>query len=271
MNKYILSDLACEISENNNTKEDRLGEKIVKKAFYSDIDGDKKFFVTFFTPKMWLLTDTEYFLLKEAITDEILMTLERFSLTQRPCRILVVGIGNPRLTTDSLGVQTVEKIFITSADMSSKYQVMAIAPDVFGNTGIETVKAIKAYVNCISPDLVIAVDSLKARHYERLASTVQISDGGIIPGSGVGNSNTSLSEDTLSVPVLSIGVPTVVSSSTLIYDAINNCGADIDSQALITMLENGLDFLVALKEADILVKSAAMLISDAINSAFTER
>ena len=142
---------------------------------------------------------------------------------------LVVGLGNWNITPDSLGPQVVSKLLVSkhlfkeareliSHDMS---QVCAISPGVLGITGIESSEIIRGVVEKVSPDLIIAVDALASRKIERICSTIQLTDTGIIPGSGVNNSRKALNKTTLGIPVLAIGVPTVVDAATIANDTID--------------------------------------------------
>ena len=267
MEKYIFTDLACEISGDRKEESEFISDRIEKKFFYRVADGQERRHVTFFTPRIWLLEDNEYDLLKCAIAEELRVFLNRCVKGGKRGRILAVGLGNPRLTPDSLGALTVERLQV-SPPTEEDGGFMAITPDVSGNTGIDTLDAVSAYVEGLRPDAVIAIDSLRARGYERLASTVQLSDGGIAPGGGVGRGGGRLSESTLGVPIISIGVPTVVSASTIVYDALSRWGEPLelaDKKSILSVLDGGRELFVMPKEADILIKWAALLLSDAIN------
>ncbi|MBQ7974773.1 MAG: GPR endopeptidase [Clostridia bacterium] len=139
---------------------------------------------------------------------------------------LVVGLGNEGITPDSLGTKTVSEIMVThhmkqhapelfGDNVSS---VCAIAPGVMGTTGMETAEVIKSIAANLKPDLVIVIDALAAADFSRIGVTVQLSDAGIQPGAGVGNNRSALSEKELGVPVIAIGVPTVVDARTFMGD-----------------------------------------------------
>ena len=140
---------------------------------------------------------------------------------------LVVGLGNNEVTPDSLGPSALEHILITNHiyelnNLESGFKrVSAIKPSVMGNTGIETINIIKGVINSLKPSQVIIIDSLASSSLERLNKTIQITNTGINPGSGVYNNRKELSYETLGVPVLAIGVPTVVEASTIVTDTIN--------------------------------------------------
>lgn len=142
---------------------------------------------------------------------------------------LIVGLGNWNVTPDALGPMTVEKILVTSHLFKLQFEsvaegyrpVAAVTPGVMGVTGIETSDIIYGIVEKFNPDFVIAVDALAARSIERINETIQLSDSGIHPGSGVGNKRKELSQKTLGVPVIAIGVPTVVDAVTITSDTID--------------------------------------------------
>ncbi len=176
--------------------------------------------------------------------------------------ILVVGLGNTEITPDALGPKAADKVLATrhiSKDLAAKLglsdikSVAVITPGVLGKTGIETKEIILSTVRSISPSAVIVIDALAARSLNRLGSTVQISDSGINPGSGVGNSRAEISKNSLGVPVISIGVPTVVDAKTLISGLTHN------------NFPNCPDMIVTPKEIDMMINRASELISSAIN------
>ncbi len=142
---------------------------------------------------------------------------------------LVVGLGNWNVTPDALGPMTVEKVLVTSHLFKLEHQsvsegyrpVGAVTPGVMGVTGIETSNIIFGIVEKFKPDFVIAIDALASRSIERVNETIQLSDSGIHPGSGVGNKRKELSKESLGVPVLAIGVPTVVDAVTITSDTID--------------------------------------------------
>lgn len=142
---------------------------------------------------------------------------------------LIVGLGNWNVTPDALGPMTVEKILITSHLFKLEYEtvasgyrpVSAITPGVMGITGIETSDTVSGIIEKSQPDFVIAIDALASRSIERVNETIQLSDSGIHPGSGVGNKRKELSYETLGIPVIAIGVPTVVDAVTITSDTID--------------------------------------------------
>lgn len=143
--------------------------------------------------------------------------------------VLVVGLGNIYVTPDSLGPKVINEIEVTRHII--KYlpqyveegtrEVSAVSPGVLGTTGIETVEILKGIVDKVKPKLVIVIDALASRSIERISSTVQISDTGIVPGAGVGNTRNEISKKTLGIPVIAIGIPTVVETAVLVNDSLD--------------------------------------------------
>ena len=179
--------------------------------------------------------------------------------------VLVVGLGNSSITVDSLGAQTIKNVIVKGRDSVSPY-VFAVSTDVFSYTGMETSDHIRGLVLASLPDVVVVVDSLAAKSKNRLYSTVQISDAGIIPGSAVGGDNEVISEKSIGVPVISIGVPTVISASSLISDALSFAKIDI-SPKLQKKINKENNFFVTPSYCDIGIRSSSLLISQAINIA----
>lgn len=152
---------------------------------------------------------------------------------------LVVGLGNRDVTPDALGPRVVESLNVTRhivreygkyamADKEA-HMISAIAPGVMAQTGMETWEIIKGIVDTIQPDVVFAVDALAARNTKRLNRTIQIADTGIHPGSGVGNHRNEISKETLGIPVIAIGVPTVVDAATIVRDTMENLVSTLES------------------------------------------
>lgn len=165
----------------------------------------------------------------EQVAEEIAKHLRGLHSFQKNQTVLVVGLGNPKATPDALGPWTIENIHVTRHIMmdfganlpEDEYycKVSALIPGVMANTGMETFEIVKGVVEEVKPDAVIAIDALAARSIRRLGRTIQMTDAGVHPGSGVGNHRQGLNKKTLGVPVLGIGVPTVVDAATIVYDA----------------------------------------------------
>ena len=200
--------------------------------------------------------------------------------------VLVVGLGNRNVTADALGTRVVERMLVTrhlsqtlAQELHGRLRgVSAIAPGVLGLTGIETAELCRGLVRHVQPSAVIAIDALAACESERICTTVQITDTGIQPGSGVGNHRLGLTQDTLGVKVIAVGVPMVVYASTIARDAMahlmtssgvikpgqEDAGERVLSRAAQEALGN---MVVTPREIDELVMSVAALLSDGINQA----
>lgn len=139
--------------------------------------------------------------------------ISQMTKKEKPKNILIVGLGNSQATPDALGPKTAENI-LTSEN------IYCIAPGVLAQTGMETYSIIKGIVGEVNPDLIIAIDSLAARNVRRVTTTIQLTDTGITPGSGVGNHRMGLSEESLGRKVIAIGVPMVVSGATIVNDTM---------------------------------------------------
>lgn len=139
---------------------------------------------------------------------------------------LIIGLGNIKSTPDSLGVKTIDDILITKHLFTySKVKegirpVSSFTPGVMANTGLESANIIKALIKEEKPKFIIAIDALASLSIDRINKTIQITDTGIHPGSGIGNNRKEISKNTIGIPVIAIGVPTVVTSSTIVYDTI---------------------------------------------------
>lgn len=188
--------------------------------------------------------------------------------TKEEKSVLVVGLGNRDVTPDALGPEVVENLRITrhvvreygrAAFGNEKvHLVSGIVPGVMAQTGMETLEIVRGVVEETAPDLVVAVDALAARSSRRLNRTIQISDAGIHPGSGVGNHRNSLTRETTGVPVVAIGVPTVVDAATIVYDATGGREA---------ILPNLNSMFVTPKDIDETIKRLSFTIAEALNLA----
>lgn len=198
-------------------------------------------------------------------------------MLENDSNILVVGIGNRNVTPDALGPYVVDNVYITrhlieEGIVKNARKISAICPGVMAQTGIETSVILKNICEEIKPDVVIAVDALAAREQSRLNTTIQICDTGISPGSGVGNRRFGLNEETLGTKVIAIGVPTVISVSSIINDALDRLGpaVDISGDDRDKLLNSAVPYeyasmFVTPKNIDEAVKRISYTISEAIN------
>lgn len=191
--------------------------------------------------------------------------------------VLVAGLGNQNITPDALGPQCAHGILATrhitgeiakSTGLDALRSVAVIAPGVLGQTGVETGELILSVSKRIKPSAIIAIDALASRRVERLGCTVQISNTGISPGAGIGNKRTEINQDTTGVPVIGIGIPTVVDALTLANDLFEDSNASQPQWKLKKSLSpNGEMMVVTPREIDLLVLRGARLLSMAINAA----
>lgn len=209
-----------------------------------------------------------------ALTDDVTPSDKRVSVIARLIRtlipkngcVLAAGLGNRGITPDALGPKTAESILATrhisgetarAVGLDGLRSVCVIAPGVLGQTGIEVSELISGIIKSTPISCVICIDALASRRLNRLGSTVQISDAGISPGAGVGNRRAELNEKTLGVPVIAVGVPTVVDAATLAHDLAGN-----DKP-----LQSTKNMIVTPREIDLLIERSSKLIAMAINTA----
>lgn len=207
--------------------------------------------------------------------------------------VLVVGLGNWDITADALGPKVVSRIDLTRHLIEYVPQyvkegtrpICAISPGVLGTTGIETGEIIKGIVEKISPNVLIVIDALASRKMERINTTIQISNTGIVPGSGVGNARNAITEETMGIPVIAIGVPTVVEAAVIANDAlelfVERMKQDENKKMIFenldelynyqeiknALLPNDYNFIVTPKEIDELIENISEVIADGINQA----
>ena len=165
-------------------------------------------------------------IVKKIFSEQLLEILKKTKIKDSD-KCLIIGLGNDKSTPDSLGPLTIDKVLVTNhlfmyGQVEEGYRsVSAIIPGVTGTTGIETSDLIKSVVDGIKPDFLIMIDALASQALDRVNKTIQISNTGIHPGSGVGNSRKEISKDTTGIPVIAIGIPTVVDAVTVVSDTIN--------------------------------------------------
>lgn len=207
--------------------------------------------------------------------------------------VFVVGLGNWHATPDALGPRVVSQLLVTRhlrryvpVELTGKLRsVCALAPGVLGITGMETGEIIQGVVQRIRPDAVLAVDALASRSINRILTTVQIADTGINPGSGVGHDRVAITRENLGIPVIAVGIPTVVSAVTIAHDTLNLVVGRLRQEETLYRLLDGLDdqeqqhlleevlnpsvgdLMVTPKEIDVLVRDMSQVVAAGINSA----
>ena len=230
---------------------------------------------------------------QKALTDELKKIIDLDSIHT----VLVVGLGNRFVTPDALGPKVIDKLLVTRhlydilpEDITKEmHSLCAVAPGVLGITGIETGEIIKGVSDRIKPDVIIAIDALASRKTSRISTTFQIADTGIIPGSGIGNKRYALNKETMGVPVIAIGVPTVIEAAAVANDAIDmlieavkeSCDKNSEMYKSVDTFDNekrydlisellipsGSDLIVTPKEVDSIIDEVSGIIADSINEA----
>lgn len=304
----IRTDLAIEVHEECRksgsgevngvrVEENKEGNVNVTKVSILDENGERSMgkpignYITIDIPE-FAHYDTE---IKDEVSTVFARSLSSLLNFKENMSALVVGLGNWNVTPDALGPKVVSKLMITrhlkqlvpdSIDENIR-PVCAISPGVLGITGIETGEVIKGVVDKVKPDVIICIDSLASRSLARVNSTIQIGDTGLAPGSGVGNRRMEFSKKTMGVPVIAVGVPTVVDAATIANDTI-----DMVIDSMITESKNGTEFynmlksinrdekqklieevlnpysenlMVTPKEVDMLIDSLSRIIANGIN------
>ena len=256
-------------------------------------------YITMEAPNM-AVADEEY---HREISEELAKYIkELIKIKKEDYAVLVVGLGNRQVTPDALGPHVADNLAVTrhivkecgkyAMGEETAHMTSAIVPGVMAQTGMETLEIVKGIVGEAKPDLVIAVDALAARNSKRLNRTIQIADTGINPGSGVGNHRNGINKDTIGVPVIAIGVPTVVDAATIVNDTMENLIAALETsetlkgvgvvlqgynatekyeliKKLISPHLNGM--FVTPKDIDETIRQIGYTISEGLNLLFSER
>ena len=280
------------------TEEEQLGETIkVTRVKVLNQEGEQAIgkkqgnYITIDIKDLKIAEEEDIQKASEAVTKELKTLIG--NLVQPQEDILVVGLGNLYVTPDALGPKVIQDIDITRHLLTYMPEVLeqdtrpvsAVSPGVLGTTGIETVEILKGIVDNVHPRLIIVIDALASRSIERISSTVQIADTGIVPGAGVGNQRKELTIDTLGIPVIAIGVPTVVEAATIAADSLNLFIQKLQEEAHSNEFLNQLqeedkyqmikevlqpadyNFIVTPKEIDDLIENMSSIVARGINFA----
>jgi spore protease len=237
-------------------------------------------YLTVSTERIWLMGDVELDALSLLIGDSVSKLISSLldKKKKNEASVLAVGIGNSEITPDSVGPRTVRSLTVTShlAKMNKRIfeslgscRVSAFVPGVVAQTGIETLELIQGATASVKPDIVVAVDALAARGCERLGRTVQITDTGLSPGCGIGNTRSAINKESIGVPVIAIGVPTIVDSATLVCDTLRKAGIEKLPSGLESVLDDGRSFFVSPKECDVICDSVSALLARSLDIAFS--
>lgn len=299
----IRTDLAVETSERKNVKEEMSGIRVEKEKEGEDITITRVYIDTQKAaksagkPKGCYITieaeqmveeDTGYHREISKVFSEQLK--EFLPDDYSNSKVLIVGLGNRDVTPDALGPKVLDHLFITRHLIQEygKYllkfdkccSVSGIVPGVMAQTGMETVEIMKGVVEETKPDIVVVIDALAARSIKRLNRTIQITDTGIVPGSGVGNYRNAINKEHLGIPVISIGIPTVVDAATIVADSftsfidqMNENGDEIDQQEFEERIRDIISpklntMYVTSKDIDEAVNRLSFTISEGLNMTF---
>ena len=232
-NYSIRTDLIDEIDEVKNNKKLAKTEEKIDDIYITNITLDKEQsniinkkegrYITISFNDVTDFNNKEK--VKKVFINELKKLLKELNIENKSC--LIIGLGNSKSTPDSLGPLAINSIIVTKhiydlGELDEGFSVVSsFIPGVTGETGIETSDLIKNIIKSVKPDYVIAIDALASSSIDRVNKTIQITDTGIHPGSGVGNSRKEISKDTLDIPVIAIGVPTVVDATIIVADTIN--------------------------------------------------
>lgn len=218
------------------------------------------------------------------ISEEISTHLRKLIDLKKEKSVLVVGLGNAAITADALGPQVVDNLLMTrhiikeyglrGIKHEKMHRISGIAPGVMAQTGMETAEIVQGIVSETKPDVVVAIDALAARSVRRLSRTIQITDTGIHPGSGVGNHRNGLTEENLQVKVIGIGVPTVVDAATIVHDSMAHLLDTLEETEQKEFLDemiapNLYSMFVTPKDMDETIKYLSFTISEGLNIAFS--
>ena len=280
------------------TEEEQVNEKIrVSRVKILDAKGEDAIgkpvgsYITVDLKGRKTATEEEIEKASNVVTKELRALIEKHIGSQDS--ILVVGLGNEQVTPDALGPKVATQIDVTRHILnympevleSGTREVSAVSPGVLGTTGIETQEILKGIVDHVKPKLVIVIDALASKSIERISSTVQIADTGIVPGAGVGNTRKELSEQSLGVPVVAVGIPTVVDLATITDDCLDLFITKLQEEAKSNeylnslkeqdnyeeikeaLVPNGYNMIVTPKEIDDLIENMSSVVARGINFA----
>ena len=276
-----------EINENIQIERVKITNENGEKAIGKPIGN----YITIDIKKLKIAQDEDIQKSSEILSNELRSIIDTH--IDKQGEILVVGLGNIYVTPDALGPKVINEIEVTRHIINYMPQyvkegtreVSAISPGVLGTTGIETLEILKGIVDNIHPKLLIVIDALASRSIERISSTIQISDTGIVPGAGVGNKRAEISKGTLGIPVVAIGIPTVVETAVLVKDCLDLFITELQENAESNeylnklkeednyerikdaLLPKDYNLIVTPKEIDDLIENMSNIVASGINNA----
>ncbi len=275
-------------------QEERHGRVSISRVHITTAEGERRIG----KPRGWYVTIDAPDLrqrnseVQEQVARHLAAEIARLLPLKPDAKVFVVGLGNWHATPDALGPKVVAALLVTRhladqvpEDMRGQLRsVAALAPGVLGITGIETGEIIRGIVDRIHPDAVVVIDALASRSIERILRTIQLSDTGIQPGSGVGNHRAGIDKASLGVPVIAVGVPTVVHAATIAADtiellantvedkeaarALQALGRDDRRQMIAQVLHQAVgEMVVTPKEIDLLIDDMAKVVAAGVDAA----
>ncbi len=265
-----ISGIECEEENIEDIKVTRV--KITNKEGEEALQKPIGNYITVDTKKIHNISEDKENKIIEIFSNELKSLIEKH--IKKEDEVLIVGLGNLNAAPDALGSKVVEnieitrhvKLYLPEAIDKSVRSISAFTPGVLGLTGIETLEVVKGIVDNIKPKLVIAIDSLCSKNIDRINKSIQLCDTGIVPGGGVGNKREELSKSTLGVPVIAVGVPTVLDAATIVLESLDVCDVSYNEDEIISKMKlNNFNFIVTPKEIDELIDNMSMIVSEGIN------
>lgn len=299
--KYLRTDMAGEVYAALATEQGKHSDSVTDGVVYSTKDDGRiktetieirtqkaaeQFkkpqgtYVTLYCGEIWKASEADFDHCVRVLCDTVLKLASQ--LAEKISSVLVCGLGNRQIVCDAIGPVTAGEVTVSRhlftggilEPCEEDVLLSAVTPGVLGQTGIEAVELVRGAVRHVSPDLVILVDALASRETDRLARTLQLSTTGIFPGGGIGSKRAAIDREALGVPVMTIGVPTVIDAATLIYDALSGAKLPFhemtaeDEERLTEIFDRAGGMYVSPTDADRIIRDYGRLIAGALNSAF---
>lgn len=241
-------------------------------------------YITIEAPELRINHKEVHSSISNILAEQIRLLLQELNLDEK-ASVLLVGLGNWNATPDALGPQVINKCLVTrhifhyapQELQGGLREVSAVAPGVLGITGIETAEIIKGIVDRLQPNVIIAIDALAATNLHRISTTIQLTNTGINPGSGIGNKRAGINSETMGVPVIAIGVPTVVHAAVIAFEIYGKITAgnpyltqQFNEEKLHTIIQQSLEpfggqLTVTPKEIDEMIENCARVIAEGLN------
>lgn len=241
---------------------------VAKKTEKDDIDAH---YVAIQSPPLWRLSQTASDMVSDAVAKEAFGLLAPFlGKENKRATLLAVGLGNPDFTVDAIGPKTVRLLSATRHTAqereaeSLRFLLATTVPGIPASSGMGTLEQVCGIVSVVHPDAVIAIDSLAAKRDSHIGCVIQIGDDGLSPGSGVGERSAALTQRTLGIPVLALGIPTVVDSAAMLQDSLVRGGILFPSCKMKEEIARRRGFFVCPKESDWITDAASVVLANAI-------